>query len=73
MRVKKSFENQITLPKPIADRFRGVDDFDVREEDGRVVLVPMPLGRADAVRARLEQRGITSEDVHNAVVWARGG
>lgn len=51
----------------------GVDDFDVREEDGRVVLVPMPLGRADAVRARLEQRGITSEDVHNAVVWARGG
>jgi hypothetical protein len=31
MLAKKTSKNQITLPKAIADRFPGVDYFDVRE------------------------------------------
>lgn len=71
MLAKKTSKNQITLPKAIADRFPDVDYFDVREEDGRVVLVPMPLSRADAVRAKLEALGIAEKDVKDAVAWAR--
>ena len=41
MLAKKASKNQITLPKAIASRFPGVDYFDVREEDGRIVLVPL--------------------------------
>lgn len=71
MLVKKTTRNRITLPKAIADRFAGVEYFDVQEEAGRIVLVPMFLGRAEGVRARLEERGITPDDVHDAVAWAR--
>lgn len=71
MLAKKTAKNQITLPKAIADRFPGVDHFDVREEEGRIILVPMPQSRADAVRAKLEEMGITERDVENAVSWAR--
>jgi len=69
--AKKTTKNQITLPKAIADRFPNVDYFDVREEEGRIVLVPMPLSRADAVRSKLEALGITEQDVQDAVTWAR--
>ena len=71
MLAKKTTKNQITLPKAIADRFPNVDYFDVREEEGRIVLVPMPLSRADAVRSKLEALGITEQDVQDAVTWAR--
>ena len=50
-----------------------VDDFDVRDEDGRIVLVPLRPSRADDVRTKLEQLGITEHDVDAAVAWARKG
>jgi cysteinyl-tRNA synthetase len=31
----------------------------------------MSLSRADAVRAKLEEMGITERDVEDAVAWAR--
>ena len=71
MLAKKTSKNQITLPKAIASRFPGVDYFDVREEDGRIVLVPLRESKADEVRARLRQLGITEDDVADAVRWAR--
>ncbi|MEX2501497.1 MAG: hypothetical protein WD336_03900 [Trueperaceae bacterium] len=72
MLAKKTTKNRITLPKAIADRFPDVDTFDVREEEGRIVLVPMPLSRSDDVRAKLEVLRITEHDVQDAVAWARG-
>ncbi|GAB4267560.1 MAG: AbrB/MazE/SpoVT family DNA-binding domain-containing protein [Deferrisomatales bacterium] len=71
MLAKKTSKNQITLPKAIVSRFPGVDYFDVREEDGRIVLQPVRIGRADAVREKLDELGITEEDVRDAVNWAR--
>jgi len=71
MLAKKTSMNQITLPKVIASRFPGVDYFDVREEDGRIVLVPLRESRADEVRARLQKLGIAEDDVADAVRWSR--
>ncbi len=72
MLAKKTSKNQITLPKSVVERFPDTVYFDVREEDGRIVLVPVRPGRADEVRAKLEKMGITEKDVEEAIEWARG-
>jgi bifunctional DNA-binding transcriptional regulator/antitoxin component of YhaV-PrlF toxin-antitoxin module len=71
MLAKKTSKNQITLPKAIADRFPDATYFDVRAEDGRIILVPMQPGRADEVRSKLEALGIRDSDVEDAIAWAR--
>jgi bifunctional DNA-binding transcriptional regulator/antitoxin component of YhaV-PrlF toxin-antitoxin module len=69
--AKKTSKNQITLPKVIAQRFPGVEYFDVREEGGRIVLEPQRPSRAPEVRAALRRLGVTEGDVADAVAWAR--
>ena len=39
-------------------------------EGGRLVLTPIHLHRAEAVRERLEQLGVTEADVAEALDWA---
>lgn len=71
--AKKTSKNQITLPKAIADRFPGVRYFDVREEEGRIVLSPVMPDAAKRVREKLREMGIEPKDIEDAVRWARGG
>jgi bifunctional DNA-binding transcriptional regulator/antitoxin component of YhaV-PrlF toxin-antitoxin module len=71
MLAKKTAKNQITLPKKIAAQFPGVDYFEVRAEDNRIVLEPMETGRADEVRRRLASLDISEKDIAKAVKWAR--
>ncbi len=73
MLAKKTVKNQITLPKRIADRFPGVDYFDVRTDDDRIVLEPLKSDRTGQVRAKLARLKITEADVARAVAWARKG
>jgi len=71
MLAKKTVKNQLTLPKKIADAFPGVDHFDVRIDNGRIVLAPVRPDRLEQVRARLAELGVTERDVKRAVAWAR--
>ena len=71
MLAKKTSKNQVTLPKKVAERFPGADYFDVRVENGTIVLRPVELDRIDHVRRKLAELGITQHDVARAVVWAR--
>lgn len=71
MLAKKTSKNQITLPKAIVSRFPDTEYFDVREENGRIVLVPVRPSRANEVRDKLAKLGITEADVDDAVRWAR--
>ena len=64
-------DGRLALPKALLASFPGVDCFSATEEDGRIVLSPMRLSRADEVRKKLEERDITEADVKDAVVWAR--
>ena len=48
------------------------EELDVELEGGRLVLTPIHLHRAEAVRERLEQLGVTEADVAEALDWARG-
>ncbi len=70
--AKKTSKTQITLPRSIVDRFPGVNYFEVREENGRIVLYPVRPEGADEVRRKLAALGIEQGDVEGAVRWARG-
>ena len=62
---------QLALPRALLASFPGVDCFNVTEEDGRIVLSPLRLSRADEVRKKLEELGVTEADVKDAVAWGR--
>lgn len=49
----------------------GTEYFDVTEDSGRIVLTPVRVNRADPVRAKLADLGITEQDVAEAVRQAR--
>lgn len=73
MLAKLTSKNQITLPKSVVSPYRGTEYFDVMDENGRIVLTPVRLTRADAVRSKLADMGLTDADVADAVAWARRG
>ena len=59
--------------KAVLSSYQGTVYFDVTEDNGRIVLTPLRLNRADAVRAKLSDLGLTEDDVADAVAWARDG
>ena len=64
-------DNQITLPKAVTGELEGAEYVEVTVENGRIVLTPVQVVRAAAVRAKLAAMGITEDDVNDAVEWAR--
>lgn len=71
MLAKLTAKNQITLPKAAISGVDAAEYFDVTVEGGRIVLTPVRVQRAQAVREKLESLGITEQDVDDAVAWAR--
>ena len=73
MLAKLTSKNQLTLPKAATAAVETTEYFDVTTENGRIVLTPVRINRADAVRAKLAELGISEGDVADAVRWARSG
>ena len=71
MLAKLTAKNQLTLPKAALSSCRDTKYFDVTEDKGRIVLTPVRFNRADAVRAKLADLGITESDMAQAVAWSR--
>lgn len=71
MLAKLTAKNQLTLPKAVTDEIGPTEYFDVETRAGQIVLTPVRIQRADAVRARLEALGITQDDVDEAIALAR--
>ena len=71
MLAKLASRNRLTLPKAVLASCRGTKYFDVTEDNGRIVLTPVRINRADAVRAKLADLGMTEDEVAGAVAWAR--
>ncbi|MDR0201065.1 MAG: AbrB/MazE/SpoVT family DNA-binding domain-containing protein [Delftia acidovorans] len=74
MLAKLTSKNQITLPKAVVSEVEAAEYFEVAVENGRIVLTPVHVQRvqrAQAVRYKLQQLGITEEDVQEATSWAR--
>ena len=73
MLAKMTSKNQITLPKAVVSSYQDTEYFDVTSENGRIVLTPVRITRADAVRSKLADLGLSEADVAEAVAWARRG
>jgi len=71
MLAKLTAKNQLTLPKSITRQLGPVEYFEIELRNGQVVLTPVRIQRADAVRAKLAELDITADDVRDAVEWAR--
>lgn len=71
MLAKLTSKNQLTLPKSVIAAVETTDYFDVTSEDGRIILTPVRVNRADGVRAKLARLGLSDSDVKDAVAWAR--
>ena len=71
MLAKMTSKNQLTLPKSIVNLVGKPDYFEVEIDKGRIVLIPVRIQQANAVRDKLEALGIDAQDVTDAVAWAR--
>jgi hypothetical protein len=69
--AKLTAKNQLTLPKSITNEIEPTDYFDIKVEAGQIILTPVKIQRADAVRAKLAALDINEQDVIDAVAWAR--
>jgi len=72
MLAKMTAKNQLTLPKAITNALGPVQYFEVTTRDGEIILTPVRIQRADAVRAKLADLNLTEADIDGAVKWARG-
>ena len=71
MLAKRTTKNQLTLPKAVIAATGEADYYDVGIENDRIILTPLRIQRADAVRSKLAELGITQEDMKDAIAWAR--
>jgi bifunctional DNA-binding transcriptional regulator/antitoxin component of YhaV-PrlF toxin-antitoxin module len=71
MLAKLTSKNQLTLPKAVVSQFPGTRYFEVRADQGRIVLVPARVSSLEGVWAKIESLGMGEKDVENAVRWAR--
>ena len=71
MLAKLTSKNQLTLPKAVTAAVEATDYFEVTTENGRIVLTPVRVNRAEGVRAKLADLGLSESDVAEAIAWAR--
>ena len=69
--AKLTSKNQLTLPKSITREIGETEYFEVTVVGQQIILTPVKIQRADAVRAKLAELGINERDVADAVDWAR--
>jgi bifunctional DNA-binding transcriptional regulator/antitoxin component of YhaV-PrlF toxin-antitoxin module len=73
MLAKLTSKNQLTLPKSITKAIGDTEYFDVKVEGGQIILTPVKIQRADAVRSKLAALDLSEQDITDAVAWARKG
>lgn len=71
MLAKMTAKNQLTLPKSVTNAVGSAEYFDVQTKGGQIILTPVRIQRADAVRAKLAELNLKEEDIADAVAWAR--
>lgn len=77
MLAKKTYKNQITIPKKIISKFNDVEYFDVTVRGDEIVLRPVDISqrktKLEDVRKKIQSLGLTEEDITEAIQWARKG
>lgn len=73
MLAKLTTKNQLTLPKTVVNLVGNAEYYDVEVQSGRIVLTPVRIQDANAVRDKLASLNISQEDINDAIEWARQG
>ncbi len=75
MLAKRTFKNQVTIPKRVIEKFPGVDYFDVVAREEEIILRPVEIKRSKyglvKIREKISSLGLTERDIQDAVRWAR--
>lgn len=71
MLAKLTAKNQLTLPKAATLAVGPAEYFEVETRNGCIILTPVRIQRADAVRAKLAELDLLPADIDAAVSWAR--
>ena len=76
MLCKRTYKNQITLPKKIMEDFKDVEYFQAKAERGKIILEPIemiPLSErpVEKVRKKIAALGLTEKDIEEAIAWVR--
>ncbi|MEB3121520.1 MAG: AbrB/MazE/SpoVT family DNA-binding domain-containing protein [Snowella sp.] len=71
MLAKLTSKNQLTLPKSITQAIGQSEYFEIKVENGQIILTPVKIQQANAVRAKLSALELTEQDITDAVTWAR--
>ena len=71
MLAKVTSKNRLTLPKSVTNAVGPAEYFDVEARDGQIILTPVRIQRADAVRAKLAALELSEQDVSDAVTCSR--
>jgi len=71
MLAKLTAKNQLTLPKAAVEAAGNAEYFEIEARAGRLVLTPVRMQRANAVRAKLAELNLGDDDLAAAVAWAR--
>lgn len=71
MLAKITSKNQLTLPKAAVEAVDNAEYFEIEVRAGQLVLTPVRMQRADAVRAKLAELDLGDNDLATAVSWAR--
>lgn len=71
MLAKLTSKNQLTLPKAAVEAAGSPEYFEIEVRAGQLILTPVRIQRADAVRAKLAELRLSDDDLADAVAWAR--
>jgi len=68
-------KNQITLPKEVLKQLPDTDYFEVRVEEGKIVLIPARIIPAkislESIRRKISEKNLNESAVEEAIKWAR--
>jgi len=76
MLCKRTYKNQITLPKKIMEEFGDVEYFEVEAQNNKIILKPVEISPVETaplsqIRRKISSLGLTEEDIEKAIKWAR--
>jgi hypothetical protein len=75
MLAKKTYKNQITIPKEALKNIEDAEYFDVFTQDGNIILKPVIIQNAQEhlarIRSKIRALGMTEKDIDAAIHWTR--
>lgn len=76
MLCKRTYKNQVTIPKKIMEKFGDVEYFEARAEENKITLMPVrisPIGKISLskIREKISALGLGEKDIEEAINWGR--